>query len=66
MLGRWLEPPSYTVETKTKSDLTTRKVCVPLAPVDSYICGFPKQKSGPKNDMVLQGCTVLKIPGGSV
>ena len=39
VLGRWLEPPIYPVENKTKSDLTTRKICVPLVPVDnlSYI-----------------------------
>ena len=39
VLGRWLEPPSYPVENKTKSDLSTRKICVPLVPVDnlSYV-----------------------------
>ena len=35
VLGRWLEPPVYPVENQTKSDLTTRKLCVPLVPVDS-------------------------------
>ena len=35
VLGRWLEPPSYPVENKIKSDLTTRKICVPLVPVDN-------------------------------
>ena len=35
VLGRWLEPPSYPDENKTKSDLTTRKICVPLVPVDN-------------------------------
>ena len=60
VLGRWLEPPSYQVENIPKSDLTTRKICVPLVPVDnlSYIGGFPKHKFGPKNDGVLLGCTV--------
>ena len=38
LLGRWLEPPSYPVENKTKSDLTTRKICVPLVPVDNLSC----------------------------
>ena len=67
VLGRWLEPSSYPVENKTKSDLTTRKICVPLVPVDNLSCvrGFPKQTSGPKNDGVLLGCTVfLKYRGG--
>ena len=43
---RWLEPPIYPVENKTQSDLTTRKVCVPLVPVEnlSYFAGFSKKQ----------------------
>ena len=38
VLGRCAEPPSYPVENKTKSDITTRKICEPLVPVDNLSC----------------------------
>ena len=61
VLGRWLELPIYPVENKTKSDLTTRKLCVPLVPVDSqnHNGGVSEKKSGPENDGVFLGCTLF-------
>ena len=68
VLGRWLEPPIDPVENRTKPNLTTRKICVPLVPVDNlsyiYLRNFRSENPDLKMTVYFWGALFKKYLGG--